>query len=270
MKYQKLEVVDANNIHNDNENANHPIIHEGVSIDEDRVGFGRDDDSNKPYHQSSSSTSTALVTSFDHPTHTTTTTMISVFVLLFITFLVLVVIPGPMSVVLSSSSAVCTEPCVPGSEDIMKPKHHGTCPSNVQSKLRWDVDWDVTDRICCLNRRYAEYSGYWETTTFPSDVKQHRQNDDEEKTITFYDPVTGIPLFTAPRDRTWEEFLKESHRHGWPSFRDSEVNWDNVRVLPDGETVSVNGTHLGHNLPDGSGNRYCISTLHVCSNELDF
>jgi hypothetical protein len=37
--------------------------------------------------------------------------------------------------------------------------------------------------------------------------------------------------------------------HGWPSFRDSEVNWDYVRILPDGETVSVAGTHLGHNLP---------------------
>lgn len=38
--------------------------------------------------------------------------------------------------------------------------------------------------------------------------------------------------------------------HGWPSFRDAEVIWDDVRVLPDGEAVSVAGTHLGHNLPD--------------------
>ena len=28
-----------------------------------------------------------------------------------------------------------------------------------------------------------------------------------------------------------------------------------MRVLPDGECVSVDGTHLGHNLPDRSGNR---------------
>ena len=34
-----------------------------------------------------------------------------------------------------------------------------------------------------------------------------------------------------------------------------QVNWDYVRVLPDGECVSVDGTHLGHNLPDRSGNR---------------
>ena len=52
--------------------------------------------------------------------------------------------------------------------------------------------------------------------------------------------------------------MRESKAHGWPSFRDQEVNWDYVRVLPNGECISVDGTHLGHNLPDGSGNRYCI------------
>ena len=39
--------------------------------------------------------------------------------------------------------------------------------------------------------------------------------------------------------------------------------WDNVRVLQDGEAVSLNGTHLGHNLPDRSGNRYCINLCCV-------
>lgn len=48
-----------------------------------------------------------------------------------------------------------------------------------------------------------------------------------------------------------------------PSFRDEEVVWDNVRVLKNGETVSTTGTHLGHNLPDGSGNRYCINLISV-------
>jgi hypothetical protein len=154
------------------------------------------------------------------------------------------------------ASTECTEPCVPGSNDIMKPKEHGTCPSTVQKSLKWNVDWDVADRICCNNRRYAEYSGYWQTTEFPNAV-QALVGDDTP--LTFYDPVTGLPLFTAPQDRAWDDFLTESKRHGWPSFRDSEVHWENVRVLPDGETVSVNGTHLGHNLPDGSGNRFCIS-----------
>ena len=42
-----------------------------------------------------------------------------------------------------------------------------------------------------------------------------------------------------------------------------QVVQENVRVLPNGETVSVDGTHLGHNLPDGKGNRYCINLVCV-------
>ena len=54
--------------------------------------------------------------------------------------------------------------------------------------------------------------------------------------------------------------------HGWPSFRDQEVNWEEVRCLPNGETVSLAGTHLGHNLPDRHGNRYCINLVSVAGN----
>jgi peptide methionine sulfoxide reductase MsrB len=60
-----------------------------------------------------------------------------------------------------------------------------------------------------------------------------------------------------------EEFLLESQKHGWPSFRDEETVWDSVRCLKDGECVSVTGTHLGHNIPDKSGNRYCINLVSV-------
>ena len=38
---------------------------------------------------------------------------------------------------------------------------------------------------------------------------------------------------------------------------------DDTRVLEDGEVVSMDGTHLGHNLPDGKGNRYCINLVCV-------
>ena len=38
---------------------------------------------------------------------------------------------------------------------------------------------------------------------------------------------------------------------------------DNVRLGGGGEVVSAGGTHLGHNLPDGSGNRYCINIVCV-------
>jgi hypothetical protein len=132
----------------------------------------------------------------------------------------------------------CQPPCVPGTEDIMKPKEHGTSHTPVQSNLRWHCDWDTADRICNFNRHYAEYSGYWETTGFLSDAGTGGP-------IVFYDSNTGRPLFEAPKGRSWESFLEESSEHGWPSFRDGEVNWDYVRVLSNGEVVSVDGTHLG-------------------------
>jgi peptide methionine sulfoxide reductase MsrB len=89
------------------------------------------------------------------------------------------------------------------------------------------------------------------------------QEGKESSPVQFYDSVTGNLLFTAPVGRTVDEFLKESQKHGWPSFRDEEVNWEYVRVLKDGECVSTTGTHLGHNLPDKTGNRYCINLVSV-------
>ena len=128
----------------------------------------------------------------------------------------------------------------------------------------------------------------------------------------------------------------QSPRQGWPSFRDAEVVWENVRCLKNGEAVrcsppnrsrcrcsalpsrnprrcearvskfctparsaqrtlrfscwagpgragagharrvchmpyqsrpalqvSVDGTHLGHNVPDRRGNRFCINLVSV-------
>ena len=181
---------------------------------------------------------------------------------------------------------------VMGTEDIMKPKAHGAFPaleekapshsggratrrrrraaaakqptSNagtsatpVQKDLRWNCDAQTADRICNFNRHYAEFAGYWEQTSF---LKEESEASGE---ISFYDSNTGNELFTAPKGRSFEQFVKESRVHGWPSFRDDEVNWDYVRVLPDGEAVSVDGTHLGHNLPDKNGNRYCINLVSV-------
>jgi hypothetical protein len=138
----------------------------------------------------------------------------------------------------------------------------------VQSNLRWGADRQTADRICNFNRHYAEHSGYFEQTDLVKDAKGQSE-------ISFYDSNTGDLLFTAPKGRTMEEFLVESRAHGWPSFRgtillfclsphllfqtsrlmrfnvlnaDAEVNWEKVRILPDGEIVSLAGTHLGHNL----------------------
>lgn len=94
-------------------------------------------------------------------------------------------------------------------------------------------------------------------------VKEHEEEIKAGNPIHFYDSVTGKLLFRAPVGRTLEEFLAESRSHGWPSFRDEETNWEHVRCLKDGECVSETGTHLGHNLPDGKGNRYCINLVSV-------
>jgi peptide methionine sulfoxide reductase MsrB len=150
-----------------------------------------------------------------------------------------------------------------GPESIMSKKAHGTSATPVQENLRWNVDRDVADRICNFNRHYAEYSGYFQKVP---EFMNETDNTPADKEITFYDSNTGKPLFYAPRGRTMEEFIKESRNHGWPSFRDEEVEWKNVRLLMNGETVSVDGTHLGHNLPDKKGSRYCINLVCVAGN----
>jgi len=142
----------------------------------------------------------------------------------------------------------------------MSEKKHGTSDTPVQENLRWNCDKKVADRIFNFNRHYAESSGYWTSTKFLEEAKKEY---DEKGEINFYDSNTGKLLFVAPKGRSFEDFAKESRAHGWPSFRDDEVVWDDVRCLPNGESVSLAGTHLGHNLPDKSGNRYCINLVCV-------
>jgi peptide methionine sulfoxide reductase MsrB len=109
--------------------------------------------------------------------------------------------------------------------------------------------------VCCNNERWAEPSGSLVHTTLFDDV---------EETTTFYDAQCGLPLFKLGA-RSLGEWEKESRAHGWPSFRDDEVVklGTNVIERDGGEIVSSCGTHLGHNLPDSSGNRYCINLLCI-------
>merc|ERR1712039_68773 len=150
-------------------------------------------------------------------------------------------------------------PVVMGDESIMNAKAHGSSATGVQDELRWGCDVQEADRICNFNRKGAENSGYWLMTSF---VKEATGMGTP---IHFHDSNTGKCLFTVggPRSRKLDAFLQESRTHGWPSFRDSEVNWKEVRVLPGGEAISRAGTHLGHNFPDYSGNRYCINLVSV-------
>ena len=98
---------------------------------------------------------------------------------------------------------------------------------------------------------------------YADELEELRAEREGEKTLPFFDSNSGELLFTAPCHRSYERFIIESKKHGWPSFRDAEVNWEKVRILPDGECVSVDGTHLGHNIPDKNGNRYCINLVSV-------
>ncbi|KAK1747452.1 hypothetical protein QTG54_001415 [Skeletonema marinoi] len=156
-------------------------------------------------------------------------------------------------------------PLVYGDDSIMSPKEHGTTASPVQPDLRYGVSNKLADKISSYNRVFAEMGGYWEGTSFENDVKNLVASTGGP--VTFYDSVSGKPLFVAPKGRSVDDFIEESKVHGWPSFRDEEVVWESVRVLKSsGETVSTVGTHLGHNLPDRSGNRYCINLVSIAGN----
>ena len=44
---------------------------------------------------------------------------------------------------------------------------------------------------------------------------------------------------------------------------------ENLVIASNGETKSTCGTHLGHNLPDSSGNRYCIDLVCIAGHGND-
>jgi hypothetical protein len=126
-----------------------------------------------------------------------------------------------------------------GSEQMMSQKAFGTSAMPMQMNLRWACDEELAEKICNYNRHGAEAAGFWErASTF---LQEESEASGE---ITFYDSNTGKALFYGPRERSFSDFVSESRKHGWPSFRDSEVNWDYVRVLPNGVCISVDGTHV--------------------------
>ncbi|CAJ1374556.1 unnamed protein product [Effrenium voratum] len=110
--------------------------------------------------------------------------------------------------------------------------------------------------VCCkVPQHWAEPAGSLNRVNFWQELGSG--------VTTFYDAQCGIPLFRAPVGRSLAEFQAESNGHGWPSFREEELVKSNIEVKEDGEVVSRCGTHLGHNLPDQAGNRYCIDLLCI-------
>jgi len=130
--------------------------------------------------------------------------------------------------------------------------------------LRYKVDRATANKISCFTRHTAEYSGYHKSTSWEDTITANAGE------TTFYDSVTGKPLFIAPKGRTLTEFIDETKKSGWPSFREEELVTENVVELPNGEMVSSDGTHLGHNLPGmagyAAGNRYCINLSSISGN----
>ena len=82
-----------------------------------------------------------------------------------------------------------------GDESIMSPKANGSTEKPPQKNLRYGVDWVQANTVCCFNRHYAEYSGYFLRTKWHSEV-------DKEKATDYFDSVTGNRLFTAPIGRS--------------------------------------------------------------------
>ena len=89
-----------------------------------------------------------------------------------------------------------TGPLVYGSDDIMSPKAHGTTSMPVQEGLRYGVSRNLADKICSFNRAFAEMGGYFESSTsFERDVRDVVSSTGGP--VTFYDSVTGSPLFVV-------------------------------------------------------------------------
>jgi peptide methionine sulfoxide reductase MsrB len=143
------------------------------------------------------------------------------------------------------------------------------CDGPVQPELLFGCTQDhaMAEQICCRNRHYAEPSGYQEQShinLFPKLKAGLQQDSTDDGVTTFYDSVCGKPLFRAPVGRSFEEWQAESLEHGWPSFRDVEVVKENIVVdKSDGEVRSICGLHLGHNIPDKKGDRYCIDLVCI-------
>ena len=135
--------------------------------------------------------------------------------------------------------------------------------SSVSSFLGATLDYSTAETICCNNHRYAEKSGY----LAESQVDLFGRLDPNVETV-FYDSVCGIPLFIAPRGRSFESFEADSLKHGWPSFNPEEVISENIVLHDDGRMESACLTHLGHNLPEGGVDRYCIDLVCVAGSPL--
>lgn len=133
--------------------------------------------------------------------------------------------------------------------------------ARITHDLRWNSRSATAKQICSRNRHGAEWSGlFHRSSSFIDEV--NRELDGGGGHVSFYDSAMHRPVFRVTA-RPLFQFLDESIKHGWPSFRVEDVVWENVRILEDGEVVTIDGLHLGHNIPDAKGPRFCINLVCV-------
>ena len=150
------------------------------------------------------------------------------------------------------------------------------CQAPFQHQLLYGVDAYLADTdyndgmsmpnfVCCHNDHNTEPVGFFMDPAidlFGRLELQGANASDAEPTV-FFDSTCGVPLFAAPVQREFDQWKMESEGHGWLSFRGAEVVSSSIVVSNSGEVRSICGTHLGHNYPDGSGNRYSIDVVCI-------
>lgn len=161
---------------------------------------------------------------------------------------------------------------------LQRAKSDSYTPLRVQNELRWGCDRDIAMHVC-NDPTKNESKEYWRQTTFSTFINSNAslmtKNKPQsfrivsfvkkiwrpKKTVdmTFYDSVTGKPLFVAPRGRDLEQFKESVIANGWLVFNEEEVFWQNVECINDSIIKSKDGTYLGRKVPHGAivpGNKY--------------
>jgi len=158
-----------------------------------------------------------------------------------------------------------------------KKDYPSSCSGPIQANLKYNVsdrfnalpfptapDESLAAAVCCDPdfKPYAEPQHFFEQP----DVALFGSLNQKGLNV-FYDSVCGIPLFEAPKGRSFDDFHKDTIEHGWPSFRSEEVIGKNVLINNEtGEVTSSCGTHLGSYLPDEKGPRWCMDLSCLSGN----
>ena len=89
--------------------------------------------------------------------------------------------------------------------------------TRIERSLRWNSRSATAKQICARNRHGAEWSGLLNRADkFIEELNQ--EMDGGGGHVTFYDSALNRPVFAVTK-RPLSQFLEESVKHGWPSFR---------------------------------------------------